>query len=137
MPHLICGNGGSSDEGRDGGLCDHAVGSDAVRRGVEPEEGDGEREERSTYTEPYCSGSSSSEEQGGSGRLDPNPRHESLAPYVAVGFWKTFNMTEGETERDRKRNGEKRRRTRRAKRLQTIRSSSAEDREQSASSAYT
>jgi len=45
MPHLICGNGGSSDEGRDGGLCDHAVGSDAVRRGVEPEEGDREREE--------------------------------------------------------------------------------------------
>lgn len=37
MAHLICGNGGSSDEGRDGGLCDHAVGGDAVRRGVEPE----------------------------------------------------------------------------------------------------
>lgn len=36
MAHLICGNGGSSDEGRDGGLCDHAVGGDAVRRGVEP-----------------------------------------------------------------------------------------------------
>lgn len=37
MAHLICGNGGSSDEGCDGGLCDHAVGGDAVRRGVEPE----------------------------------------------------------------------------------------------------
>lgn len=36
VAHLICGNGGSSDEGRDGGLCDHAVGGDAVRRGVEP-----------------------------------------------------------------------------------------------------
>lgn len=36
--HLICGNGGSSDEGCDGGLCDHAVGGDAVRRGVEPGE---------------------------------------------------------------------------------------------------
>lgn len=47
MAHLICGNGGSSDEGRDGGLCDHAVGGDAVRRGVEPEErkqkGEGKR----------------------------------------------------------------------------------------------
>ncbi len=39
MAHLICGNGGSSDEGRDGGLCNHAVGGDAVRRGVEPEKG--------------------------------------------------------------------------------------------------
>lgn len=37
--HLICGNGGSSDEGRDGGLCDHAVGGDAVRRRVESERG--------------------------------------------------------------------------------------------------
>lgn len=50
MAHLICGNGGSSDEGRDGGLCDHAVGGDAVRRGVEPEEeqreGGQEREEK-------------------------------------------------------------------------------------------
>lgn len=34
--YLICGNWGSSDEGRDGGLCNHAVGGDAVRRGVEP-----------------------------------------------------------------------------------------------------
>lgn len=34
--HLICGDWGSSDEGRDGGLCNHAVGGDAVRRGVEP-----------------------------------------------------------------------------------------------------
>lgn len=40
MAHLICGNGGSSDEGRDGGLCNHAVGGDAVRRGVEPEKGE-------------------------------------------------------------------------------------------------
>lgn len=39
MAHLICGNWGSSDEGRDGGLCDHAVGGDAVRWGVEPEKG--------------------------------------------------------------------------------------------------
>ncbi len=39
VAHLICGNGGSSDEGRDGGLCNHAVGGDAVRRGVEPERG--------------------------------------------------------------------------------------------------
>lgn len=37
MTYLICGNRGSSDEGRDGGLCDHAVGGDAVRRGVETE----------------------------------------------------------------------------------------------------
>lgn len=37
--YLICGNWGSSDEGRDGGLCDHAVGGDAVRRGVEPKKG--------------------------------------------------------------------------------------------------
>lgn len=41
--HLICGNRGSSDEGRDGGLCNHAVGGDAVRRGVEPEERQRER----------------------------------------------------------------------------------------------
>lgn len=40
MAHLICGNGRSSDEGRDGGLCNHAVGGDAVRRGVEPEKGE-------------------------------------------------------------------------------------------------
>lgn len=52
MAHLICGNGGSSDEGRDGGLCNHAVGGDAVRRGVEPEKGQrwkkrqGEEEEK-------------------------------------------------------------------------------------------
>lgn len=39
MAYLICGNGGSSDEGRDGGLCNHAVGGNAVRRGVEPERG--------------------------------------------------------------------------------------------------
>lgn len=44
MAHLICGNGGSSDEGRDGGLCNHAVGGDAVRRGVEPEKGQRRRE---------------------------------------------------------------------------------------------
>lgn len=37
MTYLICGNRGSSDEGSDGGLCNHAVGSDAVRRGVETE----------------------------------------------------------------------------------------------------
>lgn len=37
MHYLICGNWGSSDEGRDGGLCNHTVGGDAVRRGVEPE----------------------------------------------------------------------------------------------------
>lgn len=37
--YLICGNWGSSDEGRDGGLCNHAVGGDAVRRGVEPGRG--------------------------------------------------------------------------------------------------
>lgn len=37
LAYLICGNGGSSDEGRDGGLCNHAVGGDAVRRGVEPD----------------------------------------------------------------------------------------------------
>lgn len=41
--YLICGNGGSSDEGRDGGLCDHSVGGDAVRRGVESGEREGER----------------------------------------------------------------------------------------------
>lgn len=39
QPYLICGNGGSSDEGRDGGLCNHAVGGDTVRRGVEPDKG--------------------------------------------------------------------------------------------------
>lgn len=39
MAYLICGNWGSSDEGRDGGLCNHAVGGNAVRRGVEPEKG--------------------------------------------------------------------------------------------------
>lgn len=49
MAHLICGNGGSSDEGRDGGLCDHAVGGDAVRRGVEPErQTETERERKRT-----------------------------------------------------------------------------------------
>lgn len=46
MAHLICGNGGSSDEGRDGGLCNHAVGGNAVRRGVEPEEGQRGRERK-------------------------------------------------------------------------------------------
>lgn len=44
MAYLICGNWGSSDEGRDGGLCNHAVGGDAVRRGVEPEMGQIEEE---------------------------------------------------------------------------------------------
>lgn len=34
--YLICGDWRSSDEGRDGGLCNHAVGGDTVRRGVEP-----------------------------------------------------------------------------------------------------
>lgn len=45
--HLICGNWGSSDEGRDGGLCNHAVGGDAVRRRVEPEKGHRGRERKS------------------------------------------------------------------------------------------
>lgn len=44
IAYLICGNWGSSDEGRDGGLCNHAVGGDAVRRGVEPEMGQIEEE---------------------------------------------------------------------------------------------
>lgn len=39
LAYLICGNGGSSDEGRDGGLCNHAVGGNTVRRGVESDKG--------------------------------------------------------------------------------------------------
>lgn len=46
--YLICGDGGSSYEGRDGGLY-HAVGGDAVRRGVEPERG----ENRETKVEKH------------------------------------------------------------------------------------
>lgn len=37
LAYLICGNRGSSYEGRDGGLCNHAVGGDTVRRRVEPD----------------------------------------------------------------------------------------------------
>lgn len=39
LAYLICGNGGSSDERSDGGLCNHAVGGNTVRRGVEPDKG--------------------------------------------------------------------------------------------------
>lgn len=51
LAYLICGNGGSSDEGRDGGLCNHAVGGDAVRRGVEPDKGQTRIHERTQITD--------------------------------------------------------------------------------------